>query len=396
MPTNRCRHAGGARRGFTLIELLVVIAVIAVLAAILFPVFAKAREKARQTACTNNQKQLVTAALMWAQDHEEQLPPSAEVWGALGLERGVLICPTAGAKVRNGYVYNNAAGGKGLGDIKTPTSFILTADGARAGDATHYANVAYGASDILLRHGQKAIVAYVDGHVATTTNPALSEPPPYADSLAAWFSADSLPVTNGAKISTWTDGVAGVKAAQTNATYQPTLRLSACANGHPAVRFTGVAAQDPNNYNQLVTSSLTASDYSIFLVYRSADNSALLHYPMSWGGYGLYAGGSFFTQNFGIFDGASGLNAGTVVKDKWSIGSVIKNGTTYTRQLDANAAVTGAGAAYPINGAIIFGLRSDIHWNFLGDIAEVAIYNRALTSQEASEVVACLKSNCGL
>src|SRR5438105_3723205 len=49
------------RNGFTLIELLVVIAIIAILAAVLFPVFAQAREKARQTACLNNQKQLATA-----------------------------------------------------------------------------------------------------------------------------------------------------------------------------------------------------------------------------------------------------------------------------------------------------------------------------------------------
>jgi len=59
------------RRGFTLIELLVVIAIIAILAAILFPVFAKAREKARQASCSSNMKQLCTAALMYAQDYDE-------------------------------------------------------------------------------------------------------------------------------------------------------------------------------------------------------------------------------------------------------------------------------------------------------------------------------------
>src|SRR5664279_2671514 len=62
------------RRGFTLIELLVVIAIIAILAAILFPVFAKAREKARQSSCSSNVKQIALGALMYAQDYDEILP----------------------------------------------------------------------------------------------------------------------------------------------------------------------------------------------------------------------------------------------------------------------------------------------------------------------------------
>jgi len=62
------------RRGFTLIELLVVIAIIAILAAILFPVFARAREKARQTSCTANLKQLALGMLMYAQDYDERFP----------------------------------------------------------------------------------------------------------------------------------------------------------------------------------------------------------------------------------------------------------------------------------------------------------------------------------
>ena len=59
-------------RGFTLIELLVVIAIIAILAAILFPVFARAREKARQTACLSNVKQIGTAMMMYTQDWDER------------------------------------------------------------------------------------------------------------------------------------------------------------------------------------------------------------------------------------------------------------------------------------------------------------------------------------
>jgi prepilin-type N-terminal cleavage/methylation domain-containing protein/prepilin-type processing-associated H-X9-DG protein len=62
------------RRAFTLIELLVVIAIIAILAAILFPVFAQAREKARQASCLSNQKQIGTAALMYIQDYDEVWP----------------------------------------------------------------------------------------------------------------------------------------------------------------------------------------------------------------------------------------------------------------------------------------------------------------------------------
>src|ERR1043165_5533249 len=61
-------------RGFTLIELLVVIAIIAILAAILFPVFAQARAKARQASCLSNTKQLGLALNMYVQDYDETLP----------------------------------------------------------------------------------------------------------------------------------------------------------------------------------------------------------------------------------------------------------------------------------------------------------------------------------
>jgi prepilin-type N-terminal cleavage/methylation domain-containing protein/prepilin-type processing-associated H-X9-DG protein len=75
-----------SKRGFTLIELLVVIAIIAILAAILFPVFAKAREKARQSSCLSNLKQLSLGMLQYTQDYDERfaLRSSPNFVGAYG------------------------------------------------------------------------------------------------------------------------------------------------------------------------------------------------------------------------------------------------------------------------------------------------------------------------
>jgi prepilin-type N-terminal cleavage/methylation domain-containing protein/prepilin-type processing-associated H-X9-DG protein len=72
------------KKGFTLIELLVVIAIIAILAAILMPVFAQAREKARQSACLSNTKQLSLGVMMYTQDYDETLP----ILGVLAEGRG--------------------------------------------------------------------------------------------------------------------------------------------------------------------------------------------------------------------------------------------------------------------------------------------------------------------
>lgn len=77
------------RQGFTLIELLVVIAIIAILASILFPVFARAREKARQASCNSNIRQLGLAVAAYAQDYDERLPHEDYPYGGDGNTQGV-------------------------------------------------------------------------------------------------------------------------------------------------------------------------------------------------------------------------------------------------------------------------------------------------------------------
>ena len=96
-------HTQKTRLAFTLIELLVVIAIIAILAAILFPVFAKAREKARQSSCSSNLKQIGIACLAYVQDYDERMVTYYDGTSAYGWEEKVgpyikntqlFVCPS--------------------------------------------------------------------------------------------------------------------------------------------------------------------------------------------------------------------------------------------------------------------------------------------------------------
>jgi len=239
------------RRGFTLIELLVVIAIIAILAAILFPVFAKAREKARQTSCLNNQKQIATSLLMYAQDHDEMFPESNGVWGALGLDKGVLKCQSK-SRLTNAYVFNNKWGGTALGKVTDPINEqMLVCDGAHAAtDATNifegtYDNVAYAAADLdSSRHGGKYIMAFADGHTELTTAvPGLSGKKligyniPTAN-LVLWLSAMTGVSTSGSNVTVWNDlsGNGFNAGSPSNVTYSATA-----VNNQPGVYFNDAA-----------------------------------------------------------------------------------------------------------------------------------------------------------
>ncbi len=145
--------------GFTLIELLVVIAIIAILAAILFPVFARAREKARVSTCQSNQRQIAASIQMYSQDHEETMPGTADVWNSIDVDNNILLCPTAGNNIPVAYIYDDKLGGASLGDFNDPTTVFATADGTNG--------------VIALRHSGQAVFSYLDGHVAIAKDTAV-------------------------------------------------------------------------------------------------------------------------------------------------------------------------------------------------------------------------------
>jgi len=187
------------KRGFTLIELLVVIAIIAILAAILFPVFAKAREKARQTACSNNQRQIAVGIQIYAQDNDEALPAADQVWAAIKMAPGAYKCPTKGVNTPNSYGYNVNLSGAALGAFSDPTNEMMimdcknispgfnTTNGTSSnkndlntastacnsllynGVAQPEPNIFYAPGDQDPRHGGIFICAFMDGHVGQST-----------------------------------------------------------------------------------------------------------------------------------------------------------------------------------------------------------------------------------
>jgi len=182
------------KRGFTLIELLVVIAVIAILAAILFPVFAKAREKARQTTCLTNQRQLAVAVLMYAQDHEQTLPShnwSAEIADLAGGTSKLFDCPSVthtGTVAAPDYWYNAGKdthlAGASLAGFDKPAEVLLTGDAKVTGATTAAIipdsmldpvglgtiNGALSGFLDLDRHNHGLVVTFLDGHVAWITS----------------------------------------------------------------------------------------------------------------------------------------------------------------------------------------------------------------------------------
>jgi prepilin-type N-terminal cleavage/methylation domain-containing protein/prepilin-type processing-associated H-X9-DG protein len=168
------------RRGFTLIELLVVIAIIAILAAILFPVFAKAREKARQTSCLNNVKQLATATMQYCQDYDELTPnyryPDPYFWPNFLMpyvkNNQIFMCPSrppaSATNLYAGYGFNHHHGHTwSLAQFQYPAEhFMMVENFNQLGScsAAHGYGAAYTPGLNPLPHNEGVNVNFFDGH----------------------------------------------------------------------------------------------------------------------------------------------------------------------------------------------------------------------------------------
>ena len=151
------RHTNTA---FTLIELLIVISIIAILAGMLFPVFAQAREKARQTTCISNERQLGLAIIQYSQDYDEQIPSGTI--GVLGQGWAGQVYPF----VRSAALYRcpDDATDEDKGDPHLLISYALNCNAARLSQASFTAS----ASTILLFEVNDS---FADVKTAETTSP---------------------------------------------------------------------------------------------------------------------------------------------------------------------------------------------------------------------------------
>lgn len=142
------------RTGFTLIELLVVIAIIAILAAILFPVFAQAREKARQTACLSNLKQIGSAAIMYSQDWDGVLPMC--MWYVTGMSKPMSWVDSIASQLEPGAAWNPWATSAGWTKGSKSMQSLFKCPSALPADTKYNVSMGYNS-----RLGYSSVSTYV-------------------------------------------------------------------------------------------------------------------------------------------------------------------------------------------------------------------------------------------
>lgn len=365
------------RKGFTLIELLVVIAIIAILAAILFPVFAKAREKARQSACTNNQRQIVTSVQMWTQDHDETLPESTEVWGGLGLDRGVIKCPSK-ARVANGYIYMDRISGKAIGNFNNPIATIVTMDGKSSAEPA-LANIGYDATNVETRHSKKFIASYLDGHVELANIHGFLIP-----GMSLHLAADKGVVTavSGANtvVTQWTDQSGqGHHATQSDNTRRP-VYVADGYNGKPILTFDGANDMMP------ITGSFQIAQ--LFFVFRG--------HEAAWSGYENPLGNASGNRLYFFENGNTVMHGNPYPRAAWKNGKSLANPynmvtLTDWMQMTFNVANPGDTRTYELARAE----GTDSYCANL-DYAEVVAYPSDLSDTDRQNVTVYLMDKWGM
>ena len=177
---------GHRRAAFTLIELLVVIAIIAILAAILFPVFSKAREKGRQSNCANNVRSLIMAATMYSEDWATW-PPDYTIEPTGGLMpytdgRGVFMCPSHDTRYNTSYCWNSyilGDSGNGVyyspGSVLQPSKVAMVWDGASVQSCFYWYNNGPEYHRVSQRHNGWANFGFCDGHVKSVNTMIIRE-----------------------------------------------------------------------------------------------------------------------------------------------------------------------------------------------------------------------------
>ncbi|MEI6520389.1 MAG: LamG-like jellyroll fold domain-containing protein [bacterium] len=355
--------------------------------------------------------------MMYTQDHEESLPLTSTVWNDIKVDPGVLICPTKGKTITNGYVYYGCMGGQSMGSFSNPSAAGLTADGQHISTVASDLNIAYSGADLDFRHSNKVVAGFVDGHVIASDTP---PPPVYglsATNQRIWYAADAIcGVASGTGVQNWVDmGSLNRTVTQPTAANRPTFMANAI-NGKPALSFNGASTAAASNW------LATPQQFDL----TGGSNSITMFMVITLGA----------TQNnytdLMDFDHGTAPNNGCVLqmKDGTPVNSYCftysSDGSNFPTWTNTNictltasqpqllTVIQDTSLRYYINGVLKTTYNSVTAWNnganvltignftsdhtrcFNGLIAEFAFYNKAMTDTERQAAESYLKGKYGL
>ncbi len=401
-------------RGFTLLEMLVIVAIFEMLTAIIMPVFTMSREKAREASCLSNQRQLTLAITLYTQDHDELLP-DANTWrdDLQIADPRLFQCPSA--VQQNGYVYSAALSQAALGAFPHPEQTMVTADGMHTANSdprwalglqawfsaggTGIANaqqqvtnwtqcakpcytsdlnlkapdICFSQADLLYRHTQKAVMSFLDGHVATAESiPALPSEPFINTTLAG--------------------------NAQESASTPPAL-VARGLNGQPVIRFntaTNSCLMSANGFGI----DFNNNDFTLVMVRtmsQSPDGNTPYYTILSAPGQVIR--GEIYDANPANVDEEQFTQSPTTCL--WGL---TVSGTTYNTFINGAVADQNGSIHRPSQPGMapVYLGRDPLNWaSFYTypasmDVAELLLFNRALSAREMSSLYVQLKGKYAL